>query len=188
MNRHLLLGIAVLFLLVFGCLGTQPSSNPQTNNDEIVPWAANEAQGPKNCRTEQIPYTEQECENVPYQEQVCNMVDYKSVKLCDSAPTKEGWLKDWTEYSCDIVNQESQGGTYEATVGCYFEGKQDFAIITKYIPAGDADEFVFKRQRTGAYNCFGQFTLPQKQVCAMVTKTRQSCRSVTRYRDETKCG
>lgn len=156
--------------------------------------------------TEQEPYTDYETytDSVPYNDQQCNNVDYsfmktkqESIGLDGGSCTSGGVGYNSATGQCTIAiniyikNLDSTGGNFYSL--CSYSNGQKFRTSDRYIESG-ATEYVqcFNTYSAGqtVYLSSTQIVPPQKQSCQTITNYRQETkqRQVTKYRDVTKPG
>lgn len=136
--------------------------------------------------TDQEEYYEQECQQVPYTDRVCENKDLVYAKDFDYC-RKAGLLQDWAETKCTIINHDDEGGTFTIWIG--FEtrdGNKVGQTKTIYVYPHSSNSVEYSQKMSFEYcQCLVQ-KVPTKQVCRDVTKYRQECEQVIRYRPVTK--
>jgi hypothetical protein len=165
-----------LVLFVSGCTQT----TGQTTGSQ------NTASSQQNCRQVQVPYYEQECNSVPYTDQECDniaLIYTKSNFKC----RYEGLFSDWSNVECTITNLDTQAGIFYVDIGVKVKGTEIGERQSSYIYPQQSKTYSYKLQAHGDSCYCNEVDIPTKQVCRDVIKTRQECKTVTKYRTEQQC-
>ncbi len=189
-NVLALVGVIIAIALIFWVVGGF-SSSPQNSFAANQPQqgAQNNVQQAPQCRQvayqDTEAYQDQECQTVPYTDTECAQQALVYSKT-DFTCTREGLIGDWSVTKCTINNLDSEGGTFSVSIGAVVSGSNVGEQQSSYIypQTSHAFKYSVKADSTACYCNEG--TIPTKQVCRDVIKTRQDCHEVTKYRPVTK--
>jgi len=150
----LIVSIVITGIIVY--LATRPSSTGGPSSiSPSISFAL------RKC-TAQEQYTTQECtqQNLVY-------------ALTDKKCYKSGWVNDWVNSECTIINSDTEGGTFSVSVGVITPDNHEVGETqTQYIGPSSSATFKFA-QRMEYHDCYCRETsIPKKQVCSTVIKYR----------------
>ncbi len=173
-------------IVVSGCTQTG-----QVTGDSITGQATSDSQ----CRTVQeayqaeVPYTETECEDVPYEaeETYLHYAEHDIVKQ----GFKQKWSPELGYYhhgTVTVMNTDDEAAWFAVEYN-FISADREIPVTygRQYIEPGETAEYEFtfdSRMKERVRSSFSVTSEPVEKT-ATVTKYREECTNVTRYRTET---
>ena len=130
-------------------------------------------------------YQEQECQNIPYTDRECESKPLTYSKT-NYQCSRGGLIGDWSVAECTVNNLDSEGGTFTVNIGVVVNGNNVGEQQSQFIYPQSSQHFKYSAKADMSTCYCNEVSVPTKQVCRDVIKTRQECNTATKYRPVTK--
>lgn len=130
------------------------------------------------------PYEDSQCVNIPYTETECDnkTLLYSKDQKCYWSGSPLNTLNS----ECTISNIDNAGGEFIVNTGIITKDNSTGEEMSAYIYPQSSFTFKYSSKvDIGACFC-EEKTIPTKQICNDVLKTRQECYNITRFRNATR--